>query len=135
MLSATALYTSRVKLGRSCRTFSTLQHHSPGGRFSNFDLQLHCIEYNALRSGRPRGPFAHRARGANLGQVGFDTRSFFPWSGRSPVSYVRYSFPSKESQHILERDNLDPHVVPGGQIGLGSRKLNVPRGAPSLRSG
>jgi hypothetical protein len=31
----------RVNHGRSCRTSSTLQHHSPGGS-SDCDLQLHC---------------------------------------------------------------------------------------------
>jgi hypothetical protein len=30
------------KHGRSCRTSSTLQHHSPGGGPGNCDLQLHC---------------------------------------------------------------------------------------------
>jgi hypothetical protein len=102
VLSATALYTSRVKLGRSCWTFST----------------------------------AHHSRGGNLGRVGFDTRSFFPGMAGHPCPTLRAIFlPSKESHHILERDNLGPPVVPGGQIGLGSRNLHVPRGAPSLRSG
>jgi len=54
--------------------------------------------------------------------------------------YVRYPFPSKELRHIMERRDLGPPVVPGGQaIGLGSRNLrpgrrHVPRGAPSRRS-
>jgi hypothetical protein len=29
----------------------------------------------------PPSPLAHHARGGNLGRVGFDTRSFFPWYG------------------------------------------------------
>ncbi len=30
------------KHGRSCRTSSTLQHHSPGGGPGDCDLQIHC---------------------------------------------------------------------------------------------
>jgi hypothetical protein len=73
------------------------------------------------------------------------TLSFFPSANASQVTrvppYVRYPFPSQESRHVLERDDLGPPVVPGGQeIDLGSRNLrprrnHVPRGAPSRRSG
>ena len=43
--SGTALYMGRVKPGRSCRTLSTLQYHSPEGCFSDCHLQLHCITH------------------------------------------------------------------------------------------
>ena len=47
---------------------------------------------------------------------GADTRSFFPWLGRSSVSYpyVQEPFPSKRGG-ILERSDLGPPVVPGRQ--------------------
>ena len=37
-----ALCHGRVKHGRSCRTSSAFQHHSPGGCPGDCDLQLHC---------------------------------------------------------------------------------------------
>ena len=75
--------------------------------------------------------------------VGFDTRSFPPWDGRSPVSlpYVRYPFPSKENRQIPQRGDLAPPVVPGVRRSLwdpetfAPRARHVPRGAPSRRSG
>ena len=41
-------------------------------------------DHEALRSGRPKGPPTLPTHTWGF-RVGFDTRSFFPWSGRSPV--------------------------------------------------
>ena len=72
--------------------------------------------------------------GTTWGRVGLGARSFFPLDGRSPrvPPYVRRPFPSKENRQILERDDLGPPVVPGGQeIGLGSRKPSPQGGGTS----
>jgi len=46
------------------------------------------------------------------------------WQVTRVSSYVRRPVPSKENRRILERDDLGPPVVPGGQeVGLGSRNL------------
>jgi hypothetical protein len=73
-------------------------------------------------------------RGGNLCRVGVDTRSCFPWDGRSPVSHPTCDvpFPPKEDRQISERDDLGPHVVPGGQeIGLWDSKTVAQGGGTS----
>jgi hypothetical protein len=54
------------------------------------------------------------------------TLSFFPSANASQVTrvppYVRYPFPSQESRHVLERDDLGPPVVPGVRDRVGIPK-------------
>jgi hypothetical protein len=72
-------------------------------------------------AGGTEAPQALR-HGGNLVRVRFDTCSFSPWDGRSPVSHPTCDIPfSKENLQIPERDDPSPPVVPGVQeIGLGS---------------
>ena len=87
-----------VPVSESCRTSSTLQHHSPGGCTGDCDLQLH-------QAGKQMdswlGQFGTRhdddeafRRGEHMGRVGFDSRNFFPWNGRSPVSHPTCEVPA-----------------------------------------
>jgi hypothetical protein len=82
---------------------SAVNDEYPGGCSGDYDLQLHCrlgqfgtrrCQAPALRRARhpERGgctaPQALR-RGDQMGRVGIDPRSVFPWHGRSPVSTLR----------------------------------------------
>ena len=91
------------KHGRSCRTSSTLQHHSPGGCTGDCDLQLHCL---LAQMDSWLGQFGTRhdddeafLLSKHMGRVGFDARIFFPRDGRSPVSHptCEVPFPPRRS--------------------------------------
>ena len=101
-----------VPVSESCRTSSTLQHHSPGGCTGDCDLQLH-------QAGKQMdswlGQFGTRhdddeafRRGEHMGRVGFDARIFFPWDGRSPVSHPTCQVPFHPRRSGEYRKGLFP---------------------------
>ena len=117
------------KHGRSCRTSSTLQHHSPGGGPGDCDLQLHCrlaqVDSWLGRLGTRHDDDEAFRRGERWAGWGSIPVFFSPgWQVTRVSPCVRGPFPSKEIRPISERDDPGPPVVPGGQgIGLGSRTL------------
>jgi len=112
--------------GRSCRTSSTLQHHSPGGCPGDCDLQLHCKAgtdgflagvtwYTTLRR-RIVPPWGTHGPG------GVRFPYFFPLDGRSPVSHPECEVPFPPRRSGEYRKGMIP--APGRLwIGLGSRTL------------
>jgi hypothetical protein len=94
------------KHGRSCRTSSTLQHHSPGGGPGDFDLQLHCGWHrwilgwgNTTRRRRSDPPWGTHGPG------GVRFPYFFSLDGRSPVSHptCEAPFPRRRSGLVSSR--------------------------------
>jgi hypothetical protein len=108
--------------GRSCRTSSTLQHHSPGGGSGDCARQLHCrlAHTGGFLAGATR--YTTRRRRSvppwgthGLGGVRFPY--FFPWM----AGHLCLNLSARRRS---ERDDPGPPVVPGGLwIGLGSRTL------------
>jgi hypothetical protein len=96
-----------------------------------------CSESVPPRGGEDRegvleGPPAFRCRG-KMGRVGFDARSFFPWNGRSPVSYptCKVPFPprrtgrygkgmisARPSYRGVRRSVWDPETFAPGAVAL-----------------
>ena len=141
---------SPQKHGRSCRTSSTLQHHSPGGALATVTCSyfvgwhrwtLGWAIWYTTRRRRCQPPALRRARhperggateapqafrhGEHMGRVGFIPVVFPPGMAGHPCLILRAtSLSLQENRRILGRDDLGPPFVLGGQeIGLGSRNL------------
>ena len=96
------------KHGRSCRTSSTLQHHSPGGGPGDCDLQLHCrlaqVDSWLGRLGTRHDDDEAFRRGEPDGPCGVRFSYFFPLDGRSPMSHRtrEVHFPPRRSGEYRE---------------------------------
>ena len=81
------------KHDRSCRTSSTLQHHSPGGGPGDCDLQLHCrlaqVDSWLGQLGTRHDDDEAFRRGERMGRVGFDSRTLSPWMAGHPCLTLR----------------------------------------------
>ena len=62
---------------------------------------------------KPERKHLLRTSSSGDSRVGFDTRSYFSWYGRSPVFHPRVCSPffSKQRRHIMERDDRSPPLV------------------------
>ena len=72
--------------------------------WTRLDLILGSLAHDDLLlrgAGAPRGSSSAFPTHVGNRRVGFDTRSFFPWLGWSPVfyPYVHYPFPSKRGAY------------------------------------
>ncbi len=110
------------KNGRSCRTSSTLQHHSPGGGPGDCDLQLHRLSQVDSWLGqlgtRHDDDEAFR-RGERMGRVGFDSRIFFPWMAGQVTRVSPYVVPFPPRRSGEYRKGMIP-ARPLYQGGCGS---------------
>jgi hypothetical protein len=144
------------KHGRSWRTSSTLEHHSPGGApatvtCSYIEAGRWILGWGNLvhdtttmpgpcseKSASPREGRGHCAAGVppcrRRSAVGNQWAGWgsipvvlsLGWQVTCVSSYVRCPFPSKETRRILERDDPGPPVVQGGQ-GIGLGSRNLER--------
>jgi hypothetical protein len=117
---------------RSCRTSSTLQHHSPEAAPTTVTCS-YIVGCSAVTdeflAGAPRYTTRQRQSVPPWGTHGpggarFPYFSPLEWQVTRVSPYVRGLFPSKEIRRISERDDPGPPVVPEGLgIGSGSRTL------------